>query len=175
MVDTRLLAHWVRILIYMGLGTFLEWSTNCGLFLGHGITSIYLPAISTREVWIVRRWVRCLGPYYGGQSWMHATQFWKAIWRGFNMVCWFGFLTYALLDPVVIFWNTTSFDPPPISKEHNSFSPIPVQCFKVGSQTKCLKEWQEPTRVFDGTLHGIRVVRGTWHKMLLFWDLDRWV
>jgi hypothetical protein len=37
--------------------------------------------------------------------------------------------------------------------------PIPVLCFKVGLQCKCLQEWKRPKGEFDGAYHEVKIVK----------------
>lgn len=68
--------------------------------------------------------------------------------------------------------------------------PLMVQCFTVGTHSRCLNEWVNPTREMDGLFHEVRVIHTTRGQMqegvkeeitffygkmaTLSWDLDRW-
>lgn len=62
---------------------------------------------------------------------------------------WVGYLTDHLSDPVILFKNEVAFDPP-FNKTTRMIFLVPIPCFKMRPQAKCLQEWKKPKGEFEG-------------------------
>ena len=71
---------------------------------------------------------------------------------------WIGFSMNHLLDLDVVFKFETAFDPQCIRKTQMTL-PIPVLCFRVGPQSRCLQEWNMPKCEFEGAYHEVKIVK----------------
>lgn len=78
----------------------------------------------------------------------------------FRMGLWIGFFTDHYSDLIIVLKNKTTFDSQCIKNTIVTFL-IPVQCFKVGHQSRCLHEWEKPKGSFEGTYDKIKIVKTT--------------
>lgn len=64
----------------------------------------------------------------------------------------------ALKPPMLVCKVESAFDPCCMVKMQLSI-PIPVPCFKVGSQSRCIREWTKPTREFEDFFHEVCIFK----------------
>lgn len=73
---------------------------------------------------------------------------------------------------------------------HHLFMHLPVQCFMVGTHSRCLRQWENPTRDMVGFPHEVKIIhttrgpkRGEVKEEIIFyygkmatlsWDVDCW-
>ena len=102
---------------------------------------------------------------------------------------WVGFYTEGEGDPVLVTYCTREFTPTCMQFHHLSL-PIPVQCYTVGTYSRCLREWENPVGDFVGVFHHVKIIHTTrgpkkegvreeirffYGKMATMgWDPDRW-
>ena len=102
---------------------------------------------------------------------------------------WVGFYTEGEVDPALVIHCTNEFTPICMQLHHLSL-PIPIQCYTVGTYSRCLREWENPVGDMVGFFHKVKIIHTTrcpkkdglreeirffYGKMAtLGWDPDRW-
>ena len=102
---------------------------------------------------------------------------------------WIGFYTDSDEDPAIVFQSSSNFTPS-CMQWHNVTLPFPVQCFTVGTYSRCLRVWERPLGEIEGFFHEVKVIhtsRGPKREekkeevsffygkvATLGWDPDRW-
>ena len=102
---------------------------------------------------------------------------------------WVGFCTEGEGDPALVIHCTNEFAPTYMQLHHLSLQ-IPVQCYTVGTYSRCFREWENPVGDIVGFFHKVKIIHTTrgpkkegvreeirffYGKMAtLGWDPDRW-
>lgn len=73
---------------------------------------------------------------------------------------WIGFYMDGGEDPTFVMQCVTNF-PPLCMQVQNLFMPLPVQCFTVGTHSRCLREWEKPTGDMVGFFHEVKIIHTT--------------
>ena len=73
---------------------------------------------------------------------------------------WIGFYKVGAEDPVFIQQCLIGFTPP-CMRLHHLFLPLPIQCFTVGTQSRCLNEWENPNGDMVGLFHKVKIIHTT--------------
>lgn len=73
---------------------------------------------------------------------------------------WIGFYKVGVEDPIFIQQSLTGFTPP-CMRLHHLFLPLPIQCFTVGTQSRCLSEWENPNGDMVGLFHEVKIIHTT--------------
>ena len=71
---------------------------------------------------------------------------------------WLGFYEEGKEDPTLVFNCDNNFTPVCL-QWHNATLPFPVQCFTVGTHSRCLREWDRPLGEIEGYFHKVKVIR----------------
>ena len=102
---------------------------------------------------------------------------------------WIGFYVDGGEDPTLVLQCETNSTPPCMQLHHLTL-PLPVQCFTVGTHSRCLRVWEKPEREMVGFFHQVKIIHtnrgpkkeGENEQITLFygklatleWDPDRW-
>lgn len=102
---------------------------------------------------------------------------------------WVGFYVDGGEDPALVLQCQVDYTPTCMQLHHLSLS-IPVQCFTVGTHSRCLREWEKPEGGMIGIFHKAKIIqthirpkREGEHEQITFfdgklatlgWDPDRW-
>ena len=102
---------------------------------------------------------------------------------------WLGFYTMGEENPAFVLRCNNNFIPACFQK-YNITLPGPVQCYTVGTYSRCLRTWERPSGEFDGFFKMVKVIHtnrgpkneGEQENFIFFygkeaslrWDPDRW-
>ena len=103
---------------------------------------------------------------------------------------WLGFYLKDEEDPVCVFQCKMDFKPECLQC-HNATLPFPMQCYTIGTHSRCLSVWERPLGELEGYFHiKVKVIHtdrgpkkeGEKEKIIFFygklatlgWDPDRW-
>ena len=102
---------------------------------------------------------------------------------------WLGFYTQGEEDPAFVIRCDKDFTPDCFQR-YKFTLPIPVQCYTVGTYSRCLRTWDRPLGEVEGFFHMVKVIyttrgpkkEGEQEEIILFygklaalrWDPDRW-
>ena len=102
---------------------------------------------------------------------------------------WVGFYATGEVELTFVFQCDNYFTPP-CCQLHNFILPIPVQCFMVGTHSRCLREWENSVGEFEGVFFEVKIIftnrrpkkEGEKNEVMFFyskeatpgWNPDRW-
>lgn len=70
---------------------------------------------------------------------------------------WIGFYVDEEEDPAFVFCSDNDFAPP-CMQWHNLKLPLLVQCYTVGTHSRCLREWEYPLGEMAGFFHEVKII-----------------
>ena len=70
---------------------------------------------------------------------------------------WIGFYINGEEDATFVMKCVTDFSPQ-CMQLHNLSMPLHVQCFTVGTHSRCLREWEKPTSEWVGFFHEVKII-----------------
>jgi hypothetical protein len=102
---------------------------------------------------------------------------------------WLGLYVDGKEDPAIVFRCDKDFTPECL-KWYTVTLPFPVQCYTVGTYSRCLREWEQPLGEMEGFFHKVKIIHtnrgpkkeGEKEPIIFFygklatlgWDPDRW-
>ena len=70
---------------------------------------------------------------------------------------WLGFYVGTKEDPALVFRCGEEFTPECLQRITLTL-PLPVQCYTVGTHSRCLREWERPQGELEGFFHKVKII-----------------